>query len=98
MTTPTEIFSQTKVTIEVIAECVQCGDKIKQTETLDAHAIHTGNATQQAGYWHERMAATVEAVCGSEGWTMAEMAEGPRRSICGVCAAEKLRAERPDGL
>ncbi len=79
---------QEQVTIRVWMQCAGCGRKLDTSETIPGNSLRTGNHTQRAEYWLDRMRASILGAAQSRQWDSTE--KGPRCAHCRAAELDKL--------
>ena len=81
-----------RVMLEASVTCVGCGRELKEKESLDGHAVRTGNHTQAAGYWLDQMRARVLDRARKRAWSADDRKAGYRCAHCYAVDTDPLGA------
>ena len=81
-----------QVTIRVVIECNGCGRKLDTSETLPGDSLRTGNTTQRAEYWLDRMRERILGSAKARRWEHVDRDVKGGGWICAHCTAAEVDA------
>jgi hypothetical protein len=84
-----------QVTLRVYLECFSCTRRIDTSETLPGESVRTGNHTQRAAYWLERMKRNILTSASTRRWE--HLDKGWRCAHCTAAYVDSL-AKKDDPI